>query len=98
MSSAHWTFLSNSAHVLLLLAKDPDARLRDVAEEVGITERAVHRLLSEMEEAGIITRQREGRRNHYTIERNLQLRHPIEAHRTVGDLIDMIWADEVEPA
>lgn len=82
-----WTFLSNYAHVLVCLARDPDARLRDIAEEVGITERAVHRLVSELEHAGVIHRTREGRRNHYEIDTAVSLRHPMEADKTVGDLL-----------
>ncbi|MDG2303748.1 MAG: winged helix-turn-helix domain-containing protein [Candidatus Binatia bacterium] len=89
-TSNGWTFFSNYGHILLALAQDPAARLRDLAERVGITERAVHRLLSEMESAGVITRHREGRRNSYSIRRGGKLRHPIEHHRTVGDLIDLI--------
>lgn len=84
-----WTFFSNHGHLLIALSRDPDARLRDLADDVGITERAVHRILAEMEEAGVITRQRAGRRNHYEIDRSRQLRHPLESHRSIGDLIDM---------
>ncbi|MDG2305656.1 MAG: AsnC family transcriptional regulator [Candidatus Binatia bacterium] len=74
---------------MLALAQDPEARLRDIGERVGITERAVHRLLSEMGAASVISRRRKGRRNRYSINRDLQLRHPIEEHRTIGDLIDL---------
>ena len=63
----NWTFLSNYAHVLICLADNPDARLRDVAERVGITERTAFRLIDELEEAGVLERAREGRRNHYVI-------------------------------
>lgn len=87
VGSHNWTFFSNYGHILLALAQDPEARLRDLAERVGITERAVHRLLAEMEAADVISRHREGRRNTYSINPNVRLRHPIEAHRTVGDLI-----------
>jgi len=89
-SGHHWSFLSNHGHVLVSLAADPHARLRDLANQVGITERAVHRLLAEMEAAGVIERHREGRRNHYSIRRGARLRHPIESHRSVADLLDMI--------
>jgi len=91
-TSHNWTFLSNYGHILLALAQNPGARLRDLAERVGITERAVHRLLSEMEAAGVIARRRDGRRNTYTIRRSVRLRHPIEGHRTVGDLLDLVSA------
>ncbi len=89
-----WTFLSNYGHILLALAQDPEARMRDLAQRVGITERAVHRLLGEMETAKVIARHRNGRRNHYSINPKVQLRHPIEAHRTVGDLIDLVLPAE----
>ncbi len=85
-----WTFFSNHGHILVALADDPNARLRDLAERVGITERAVQRLLGEMEEADVITRRRTGRRNTYAINRDFRLRHPIEEHCTAGDLIDMV--------
>ncbi|HVK06897.1 MAG TPA: winged helix-turn-helix domain-containing protein [Armatimonadaceae bacterium] len=82
-----WTFLSNHAHVLICLGRDPGVRLRDVAERVGITERAVQRIVADLEEAGVITRTRDGRRNHYDIHHCKPLRHPIEAHATVGALL-----------
>jgi len=65
-------------------------RLRDVAERVGITERAVQRIVQDLEEAGVVTRQREGRRNRYEINHDCHLRHRVEAHRTVGDLLRLV--------
>jgi hypothetical protein len=85
-----WTFLSNQAHVLVCLARDPDTRLRDVAEQVGITERAVLKIVGELEEGGVITRVREGRRNHYEIDTSVMLRHPLEADRSVGGLLEIL--------
>lgn len=85
--SSSWTFLSNHGHVLICLAKQPDARLRDVAEFVGITERAVQSIVSDLEESGAITRIREGRRNRYEIHRDAPLRHPVEAPCTIRDLL-----------
>lgn len=82
-----WTFLSNYAHVLVCLALDPNARLREVADRVGITERRVNGILSDLEEAGIISVTKVGRRNSYTINRSARLRHPLESQRTVGDLL-----------
>ena len=82
-----WTFLSNNAHVLLLLARDPEMRLREVAEKVGITERAVQRIVADLEEGRYLERERHGRRNHYRVHATLPLRHPIEAHRSIADLI-----------
>ncbi len=89
-STASWTFLTNHAHVLICLAADPEARLREIASAVGITERAVQRILTELEEAGYLEREREGRRNHYRLDRKLPLRHPLEAHRVIGALLDLL--------
>ena len=88
--SKSWTFLSNHAHVLVCLARDPDMRLREIAGHVGLTERAVHRIVTELEEAGVIERFREGRRSHYEIEATAALRHPLETGRTVGSLLRMV--------
>jgi len=85
-----WTFLSNYAHVLVCLAENPEARLRDVAERVGITERSAQRLISHLDEAGILTRVRHGRRNSYYIDTNTHLRHPIEESCTVGELLKLV--------
>jgi len=88
--STEWNFFSNYAHALVCLAENPDARLRDVAERVGITERTALRLVTQLEEAGILMRIKAGRRNSYVIDPNKRLRHPIEAHRTVGDFLATI--------
>ncbi len=85
-----WTFLSNHSHVLICLSRQPDMRLRDVAEAVGITERAVQKIVQELESGGVITRRRDGRRNHYTIHRDQPLRHPVESHRTVAALLALV--------
>lgn len=87
---SNWTFLSNYAHVLVCLADNPDARLRDVADKVGITERTAFRLVTELEEAGILERAKEGRRNHYIINEDAHLRHSIEEHCTVGELLQTV--------
>lgn len=87
---ATWSFLTNHAHVIFCLADDPDARLRDVAEAVGITERAAQRIVGELATSGYLTIDRVGRRNHYTVHPALELRHPIEAHCTLGQLISLI--------
>jgi len=86
----HWTFLSNHAHVLLCLAQDPDARLRDVALSVGITERAVQKIVSDLEQAGAIVRERTGRRNSYRLNLDVPLRHALESHKTVGTLLSLV--------
>ena len=85
-----WTYLSNHAHVLVCLAQEPDARIRDIAEQVGITERAVVNILNDLDEAGAITRSRDGRRNHYEVQSEAALRHPVEAHCTVGDILEVL--------
>jgi len=86
----HWTFLSNHAHVLVCLAVDPDSRLRDVAASVGITERAVQKIISDLEAAGVIVRERAGRRNSYRLNLAVPLRHPLESHRNVGTLLQLV--------
>jgi DNA-binding MarR family transcriptional regulator len=81
---------TNHGHVLILLAQDPALVLRQVATRVGITERAVQRIIADLEEAGFLERERIGRQNRYRIRTDQALRHPIEAHRTVGDLVGLI--------
>lgn len=85
-----WTFLSNHGHVLMCLAADPETRLRDVAIRVGITERTVVGIVADLERAGIVERTRVGRRNRYRVNTSARLRHPIEAHHTVGDLVALV--------
>lgn len=82
-----WTYLTNHAHVLFCLVEDPSARLRDVADKVGITERAVQRIVADLEESGVIVIEKDGRRNHYVIHPDQPMRHPVEAHETVATLI-----------
>ncbi|MFT4569308.1 MAG: hypothetical protein ACI8TX_000480 [Hyphomicrobiaceae bacterium] len=90
--TAPWTFLTNHAHVLLHIAGNPDARMRDMAVEVGITERAVLRIVAELEAAGYLDRERDGRRNRYHVRGDQLLRHPIERHVSVADLIELVLA------
>lgn len=90
MTDVGWTFLTNHAHVLLCLAEDPETRLRDVADRVGITERAVQRIVQDLEDGGFIEREKIGRRNRYQVRTDLPLRHPIERHRTVASLLALI--------
>jgi DNA-binding MarR family transcriptional regulator len=85
-----WTFLSNHSHVLICLAGEPTMRMRDVAQRVGITERAVQRIVSELEEGGALKRIREGRQNRYEIDDSLPLRHGLESHRTIGDILEVV--------
>ena len=88
--STDWDFLTNHAHVLTCVAHDPGIRLRDIAAAVGITERAAHRILSELVEAGYVIRERQGRRNHYEVISDLPLRHPLVRGREVGDLLKVL--------
>lgn len=94
--SSGWTFLSNYSHVLICLARDPNMRMREVADRVGITERAVQRIVAELEEAGALTRIKEGRQNRYEIATDLPLRHPLESHRTIGDILRVVAQDDEE--
>ena len=82
-------FLTNHARVLARLAADPTARMRDVAADTGLTERAVHKIVAELTAAGYLTVRRVGRQNRYDIDRRRPLGHPLEAHLTVGELIDV---------
>jgi len=97
-SSAGWNFFSNYAHVLVCLADNPHARLRDVAERVGITERTALRLITELEEADILKRAKEGRRNSYFINLRAHLRHSLESHCTIGELLATILEEPAAPS
>jgi len=83
----HFRFLTHHAHVIACIAADPNLRLRDIAVTVGITERTAAQIVNELEQAGYLTKTRDGRRNHYEVHHELPLRHPEHRHRTVGDLI-----------
>lgn len=89
-----WTFLTNHAHVLLCIAREPEVRMRDVARLVGITERAVQRIVAELAEARYIERTRHGRRNRYETRTDLPLRHPIERHERVSSLIGLVLGED----
>jgi DNA-binding IclR family transcriptional regulator len=85
-----WTFVTSHTQVLLCLARDPNVRLRDVAETVGITERAAQRILGDLVEAGYVERERIGRRNHYTVNAALAMRHSSQRNLEVGQLLDLL--------
>jgi DNA-binding MarR family transcriptional regulator len=95
--ATRWDFLTNHAHVLTCVAHDPGIRLRDIAAAVGITERAAHRILSELVEEGYVLREREGRRNRYQVIADLPLRHPLVEGRKVGDLLKVLLGSAQPP-
>ena len=85
-----WDFLTNHAHVLMCVARDPGIRLRDIATAVGISERAAPRIVSELVDEGYVVRKRQGRRNHYQVKAKLPLRHPLAEGHEVGDLLGVL--------
>jgi hypothetical protein len=85
-----WSFLTNHARVLLCIAHDSGIRLREIGEAVGITERAAHRIVVELADAGYISRRRNGRRNHYAIRSDLPLPDPLAREQKVGDLLAIL--------
>ena len=95
--NGNWTFLTNHGHVLLALYRNGDLRQRDIARLVGITEGAVHRILTELDECGYVDIERIGRRNHYRVNTSLGLRHPIEEGHDIGELLERL-APEHDPA
>lgn len=95
-SPRSWTFLTNHAHVLLVIASTPDVRVRDVAARVGVTERTAMQIIEDLEVGGYITRERQGRRNHYHVDPSHPLRHPLEEHHQIGELLRAV-SHEPEP-
>jgi predicted ArsR family transcriptional regulator len=93
-----WSFLTNHAQVLLCIAHDPGIRLRDIGEAVRITERAAHRIVVELAAAGYISRRRDGRRNHYTIQSHLPLPDPLAREQKIGDLLAILARQSAETA
>ena len=89
-SKPDWTFLTNHARVLICIAHDSGIRLRDIGESIGITERAAHRIITELLAAGYITRTRNGRRNQYTVKTDLPLPDPLARGQNVGDLLAVL--------
>jgi DNA-binding MarR family transcriptional regulator len=85
-----WTFFTNHAHVLFCIESDPTVRIRDLALRVGITERAVQRIIAELEEDGYIEHERDGRRNLYQVHHEMHLRHEIEAHQTIASMVRLV--------
>jgi predicted ArsR family transcriptional regulator len=92
-TASTWGFLTNHAHVLLCVARDARSRARDIAEQVGITERAAQRILADLITEGYVTRTKAGRRNHYEINPRGALRHPVFRDLSIGSLIDVLNVD-----
>jgi len=93
-----WRFVTNHAHVLACIATDPTLRMRDIAANVGITERTAAQIVSQLEQAGYLTKTRVGRRNEYELHSDLPLRHPQHRHRTVDELIRFLQAPSKDGA
>jgi predicted ArsR family transcriptional regulator len=92
-----WTFLTRHAQVLLCIADDPGIRLREIGARVGITERAAHRIVGELESAGYLARERRGRRNHYTVRLQARLPDPLAREQNVGDLLGVLTQRRTSP-
>ncbi|MGL4745495.1 MAG: helix-turn-helix transcriptional regulator [Dermatophilaceae bacterium] len=85
-----WTFFTNHGHVLVCLVRDPEARIRDLAATVGITERAAQRIVADLVDGGYLERERDGRRNRYRVLSDRPLRHPVEQPHRVGEVLDVL--------
>lgn len=91
--SRPWTLLTNHGRILLLIARHPDARVRDLADRAGITERAAQTIVGDLENAGYLTRVREGRRNTYVVHADQPFRHPAESDHHISELLDVFGQD-----
>ena len=89
-----WRFLSNHTQVLLCIQRDPDVRFRDIAEMVGITERAAQRIVADLIDSGYVESERIGRRNHYRVNTDVAMRHPAQEGHDVGDLLRLLKLDD----
>jgi DNA-binding Lrp family transcriptional regulator len=93
-----WTFLTNYGHVLLCIAADPEIRMKDIADKVGITERSAQRIVADLISEGYVTQVKVGRRNRYDVRLDLPLRHPIERENQVGVLLKLLGAKPANAA
>jgi DNA-binding transcriptional ArsR family regulator len=91
--SRTWTLLTNHARLLILVARDPHSRVRDLAAQAGITERAAQGILADLEQAGFLDRRRVGRRTEYSVHPDVSFRHPLEAGHEVGELLRLFLPD-----
>jgi predicted transcriptional regulator len=89
-----WRFLSNHTQVLLCIQRDPDVRFRDIAERVGITERAAQRIVADLVDSGYVESKRIGRRNHYRVNTDVAMRHPAQEGHDVGELLRLLELDD----
>lgn len=96
MTRDDWTFLSNHGHVLVALACDPDARTRDIADAVGITERAVQQIVADLVRHGYVDKEKVGRRNRYRVTRDARFRHDLESGVTLGAFVDLVRESAVK--
>ena len=92
-----WRFLSNHTQVLLCIRSDPDIRFRDIAERVGITERAAQRIVADLIEAGYVESERKGRRNHYRVHMDTAMRHSAQEGHRIGELLELLRVDDDAP-
>jgi DNA-binding MarR family transcriptional regulator len=93
-SSKRWRFLSNHTQVLLCIRRDPDVRFRDLAQMVGITERAAQRIVADLIDSGYVERDRVGRRNHYRVNPDIAMRHPAQDGHEIGELLQLLRLDD----
>jgi DNA-binding IclR family transcriptional regulator len=96
-TTPEWAFLTNHARALICIARDPGMRLVDIGRHLGITERAAHRIVAELDAAGYISRQRNGRRNHYTINSHLPLPDTIAREQSIGELLELLTVTQDSP-
>ena len=94
--SKSWRFVTSHTQVLLCLQRNPDERLRDIAQTVGITERAAQRIVNDLVEAGYVTRKRIGRRNHYSVDGSVRMRHPSQGGHEIGELLSLLSLEDAD--
>ena len=92
---SNWTLLTNHGHVMVYLSRHPEARLRDLATEVGITERAAQRIVNDLVDDGYLRKEKVGRRNRYRLNRNAPMRHPIERDHSVGEMLASLGGEPI---
>ena len=96
-ANSSWNFLTSHTQVLLAIQRDPEARLRDVAATVGITERAAQRIVNDLVDAGYVERERVGRRNRYVVNTQVHMRHPEQVEHEIGELLGALRSEPRDP-